>query len=96
MTKRSYFRLTRLPRKVAAHVDEATYRAVESIAERAGWNIPEAVRQCIRLGPRSGPNLGPRRRASETSAARGRGLTTRSRSAARQARAPARQPSGSP
>ena len=42
MTKRSYFRLTRLPRKVAAHVDEATYRAVESIAERAGWNIPEA------------------------------------------------------
>ena len=72
MTKRSYFRLTRLPRKVAAHVDEATYRAVESIAERAGWNIPEAVRQCIRLGPRSGPNLGPRRRASETSAARGR------------------------
>ncbi len=50
MTKRSYFRLTRLPRKVAAHVDEATYRAVESIAERAGWNIPEVVRQCIRLG----------------------------------------------
>ena len=48
MTKRSYFRLTRLPR--TAHVDEATYRAVESIAERAGWNIPEAVRQCIRLG----------------------------------------------
>ena len=47
MTKRSYFRLTRLPRKVAAHVDEATYRAVESIAERTGWNIPEAVRQCI-------------------------------------------------
>ena len=50
MPKRNYRRRTHYPGHLSAVVTEATQEAVEEVADRAGWSVAQAVRECIEVG----------------------------------------------
>ena len=50
MSKHQYSRRTMYPHKVGLRLDDATFKAVESVAQRAGWNIPETIRETLKRG----------------------------------------------
>ena len=49
-TERKYRRKTHYPGHLSASVTIPTQKAVEGLADQAGWSVAEAVRECIEVG----------------------------------------------